>query len=119
MLYFSNWRSYNKHTNIYSIYDWGIQHMAAKVSYTSYDYKDISIVPVIVSFDTKGRIVPLYVRIAGESYRIDSFYVQKRFESIFTFCCQLIVGDCLKPLQLTYYKEEDVWGIAASTQSLF
>ena len=33
------------------------------VSYTSYDYKSMKVVPVIASFDTEGHIKPLYVRI--------------------------------------------------------
>ncbi|MCQ2521808.1 MAG: hypothetical protein MJ105_05465 [Lachnospiraceae bacterium] len=93
--------------------------MAAKISYTTYDYKEVTLVPVIASFDTAGRIVPLYVRLSGEVYRVDSFFVNERFENIKSFRCQILVRDTLKPLQLTYYKEEDVWGIAANSASLF
>ena len=37
--------------------------MPAQVSYTSYDYAPVEIIPVIASFDSEGHIRPLYVRI--------------------------------------------------------
>lgn len=85
--------------------------MAATVSYTSFDYKHVQMVPVIASFDTKGRIVPLYVRIEENVYRIESFYPKCKFSGIEEFHCELIDGNYRKPLLLTYYKNEDVWAI--------
>lgn len=83
--------------------------MAGFVSYTSFDYKPVNIVPVIASFDSEGHIVPLYVRINGESYKIASHWVNSTFSNSVEYKCKVIDGDSLKPLSLTYYRNEGVW----------
>lgn len=80
-------------------------------SYTSYDFMPMDIVPVIASFDTSGHIKPLYVRIGEESYKICSYWIQRKFANILEFNCQIIVGKYKKPLLLAYYQAEGVWGI--------
>lgn len=91
--------------------------MSAVISYTSYDYKPITIVPVIASFDTDGHIAPLYVRINGESYKVDSFWTSCKFANSIEFHCKLIDHDIRKPLLLTYYKAEDIWAIPRAEKS--
>ena len=85
--------------------------MSATVSYTSFDYRPVHIVPVIASFDTDGHMKPLYVRINGESYKVSSCWTKTTFENAVEFTCKVIVGDYLKPLSLTYYRREGMWTI--------
>lgn len=85
--------------------------MSTRISYTSFDYEDVTIVPVIASFDTRGRICPLYVRIDGTSYKIDSYTFTSRYAHITEFTCRIIDGNSLKPLSLTYYTAEGMWTI--------
>ena len=83
-------------------------------SYTSYDYMPVKIVPVIASFDSKGQIRPLYVRIDEASYKIYSCFLRNRFANLLEFSCQILVEQYQKPLLLTYYRAEEVWGIPIS-----
>lgn len=85
--------------------------MSTTISYTSYDYDPTTIVPVIASFTTDGHISPLYVRIHGDSLKVDTFWVRSRFKNKIEFHCKVIDQDCLKPIILTYYLNEGVWGI--------
>ena len=81
------------------------------VSYTSYDYKSMKVVPVIAYFDTEGHIKPLYVRIESNSYKIHSYWVKSCFVNVSEFHCQVLDGDILRPLVLSYYQSEGIWGI--------
>ena len=85
--------------------------MTKIVSYNSFDYAKDNSVPVIASFDSKGRIAPLYVRIAGVPYKIDSYWTSYSFRNVVNFNCKIIDNDYLKPLSLTFYREEGVWTI--------
>lgn len=85
--------------------------MASIVSYHSHDYKPTDLTPVIASFDTEGHICPLYVRIHGESFKIDSFWVKYAFAHTIEFHCKIQDHGFLRPLVLTYYQSEGVWGI--------
>ena len=83
--------------------------MGAITSYTSFDYEPVNMVPVIASFDTEGHMTPLWVRINGNAYKIESFWVSTHFIDIIEYKCKVIDGNCLKPLNLTYYGREKVW----------
>lgn len=83
--------------------------MATIVSYTSYDFKPNTIVPVIASFDTEGHVKPLYVRIGELSLKVHSSWLKPSFSDVLEFNCQLIDGDYLKPLILRYFQKETVW----------
>lgn len=93
--------------------------MSATTSYTSHDYKPVTPVPVIASFDSDGHISPLYVRLEGVSYKIDTFWIKSSFANIIEFNCKVITTDeevpdeqrRLIPLLLTYYQSECVWTI--------
>lgn len=69
-----------------------------------------TIVPAIISFDTKGNIVPLYIRVGTESYRIVTSY-RTYPESELFFRCQIEVDDRLVETTLIYHKSEHVWSI--------
>lgn len=81
------------------------------VSYNSFDYKPIHTVPVIASFDSQGHIAPLWVRINGQAYKIESFWSSHCFRNIVDFKCKIIDGESLRPLALTFYREEGMWTI--------
>lgn len=83
--------------------------MGAIISHNSFDYQQITIVPVIASFNTEGKIKPLYVRIKDKSYKIDSFWVMYTFTNITEFNCKISDGENIYPLKLTYYHAEGVW----------
>ena len=85
--------------------------MGAAKSYTSFDYKPGKMVPVVASFDTSGHIVPLWVRINGAAYKINSFWISSHFLDICEYRCKIIDGDYQKPLTLIYYGKERIWFI--------
>lgn len=82
--------------------------MGATVSYNSYDISGEAIVPVIASFDASGNIIPLYVRINGESFRILSSTLVCSL-GLISFNCQVENYGVAKPLTLTYHPRESVW----------
>ena len=79
------------------------------ISHSDFDCTSTIIVPVIVSFDSNGKINPLYVRIHGASYKIDSSYMHTNFINTIDFNCKVIDGDSIKPLLLTFHRKEGVW----------
>lgn len=85
--------------------------MNGQISYTSYDYTPMDIIPVIASFDSDGHIKPLFVRINGESYKVHSSWVRKGFTGSTEFNCKIIDRDYLKPIVITYHRAEGVWTI--------
>lgn len=82
-----------------------------KVSYTSFDYAPVDIVPVIASFDSEGHIKPLYVRINNEILKIDSCWVSSTFHNTTEFKCKVIDNNRIKPLKLTFHATESMWTI--------
>jgi len=91
--------------------------MSAHVSYTSYDHIECNIVSVIASFDTEGRIRPLYVRIGEESLKILSSWLKPSYPGFFEFRCQVIDNGVRKPLILEYHSRENVWIIPKDVYS--
>lgn len=85
--------------------------MGKQVSYNSHDYTSVEVVPVIASFDSEGRIAPLYVRIDGTAYRVKSYWIKSSFANSVSFNCQVMDGDYLKPVLLTYFQDETLWTI--------
>ena len=83
--------------------------MSGIYSFRSHDYMPVHIVPVIASFDTDGHIVPIYVRLGGKSYKYQSHWENSRFVGQLKFAASLWMVE--KPLILTFFKEENVWGI--------
>ena len=83
-----------------------------QTSYTSYDFRPVTVVPVIASFDSDGRISPLYVRIQGEPLKIQSFRIRNagRFNTT-EFHCMIISQDKLIPLAITFHQFENIWTI--------
>ena len=82
----------------------------ARNSYTDYSYLKPKKVSVIASFDTNGKIRPLYVRIGSESYKISTFREKSRFSNVTEFHCQ-IDRDKGSQVILTFYQADGFWGI--------
>ncbi len=91
--------------------------MGTIVSYTNFDYTGEKLIPVIASFDTRGNVRPLYVRMEGSSRKVYSFSVLSRFHNVLEFRCMVETqdGKGKAPLQLTYYFEDKVWTIPRGT----
>lgn len=71
-------------------------------------------VPVIASFDTQGRITPLYVRLHGEAHRILSYWVRNpQFLNVVDYSCKIEDNGFEKPLLLRYYYTESTWVVGA------
>lgn len=76
------------------------------------DSSHLKIVSVIASFDTSGNITPLYVRIGEDSLKIyNSVCSSASTYRLLSFDCEVMDGDLVKPLRLTYHSEEQVWTI--------
>ena len=86
--------------------------MSGQISYTSYDYRPVDIVPVVASFDTDGHIKPLWVRIGTSPYKvISSWRTNSMYSSIIHFNCKLQDGEYVRPLAISYHQEECLWTI--------
>lgn len=83
--------------------------MSEIISSNNFDCTGDIIVPVIASFDSHGKIKPLYVRINCDSYKINTSHVTCNFVNTVDFNCQVIDGNCLKPLLLTFHRREGMW----------
>ena len=84
----------------------------SRISYNSYDYLPVDCVPVIASFDGDGHVAPLYVRIKGRAFKVDSYWVKgSYYRNIIDFNCKIMDGDKLIPLSLTYHQNESMWTI--------
>ena len=88
-----------------------------RISYTSYDYMQTNVVPVIASFDSEGHISPLYVRVQGEPFKIHSFWIKSsgRFNLI-EYNCKLLKGNRIMHLNLIYHQAENIWTIPDELQ---
>lgn len=87
--------------------------MAQYISRTSYDHIPAHIVSVIASFDSKGHIKPLYVRIGDEPLKVHSSWIRPTRPGMVVFHCNVEDGNQMKPLILTYHPKENVWTIPA------
>lgn len=71
----------------------------------------LQIVSVIASFDTEGKVKPLYVRIGTDSYKIATSWLEPGIGNIKTYQCQIEDGNTLKPLKLKHHVQEFMWTI--------
>lgn len=81
------------------------------VSHGLKDSPNLQIVSVIAAFDADGNIKPLYVRIGEESLKVYSVSIKHKYNGIIDYRCQVIDGDYLKPIDLTYHAREYLWTI--------
>ena len=85
--------------------------MGTIISYDLRDCTHLKIVPVISSFDREGNISPLYVRIDGESLKIYNAYQVDSPYKLLHFKCEVMIFDCVRPLDLMYHVNEHTWSI--------
>lgn len=78
-------------------------------SYTAFDVDLVEPVSVLASFDTVGKISPVFVRINEYSCKILSFWILKKFGSSTDFNCTVEYANQKLPIRLTYYDSEHVW----------
>lgn len=83
--------------------------MAATVSRGLHDCTHIRIVSVISSFNCTGHIIPLYVRIGGESLKVYNAYESGSTHRILHFNCEIMNHGVVKPLKLSYHMADLVW----------
>lgn len=84
------------------------------ISHNSYDFLEATVVPVIASFNSDSKIAPLYIKIAGETYKIHSF-TERQQETwslhFYVFDCKIVVYNQIKSIELTYRTNERLWTI--------
>lgn len=85
--------------------------MVAIVSHGLHDCRHLQLVPVISSFDKEGNVTPLYVRINKESFKIYNSYQSNSTIQLLHFKCEVMVGDCVRPLELMYHVNEHKWSM--------
>lgn len=67
-------------------------------------------VPVIASFDTSGKIIPLYMRFEGLRLKIDHIKLfDDRMIYVIKFCCEITLQDRVQEMILYYHKKNDMW----------
>lgn len=67
-------------------------------------------VPVIASFDTKGRIVPLFIRYEGLKLKVDHLkWTDDRMAFALKYCCEITLQDRVQGVILYYHKRLDMW----------
>lgn len=77
----------------------------------SYGSDPIELVPVIASYDTQGRIRPLYVRIRDDRYKVENYWIKRSIANTIDFNVTLSKGDMIFKLILTYHLRETAWTI--------
>lgn len=85
--------------------------MAGVVLRNLNECKHLKIVPVISSFDSKGNIVPLYLRVDGVSLKIyNPFLYESTYERL-TFQCDVLDYNRVKQIRLSYHIEKHLWSV--------
>lgn len=71
---------------------------------------NLVVVPVIASFDTQGKIMPIYLRYEGLKLKIDHVkWTDDRMVYVKKFCCEITLQDRVQEVILYYHKKIDVW----------
>ncbi|EET59300.1 hypothetical protein BRYFOR_08823 [Marvinbryantia formatexigens DSM 14469] len=87
--------------------------MRTQLTDSSYFPESMTVVPVIVSFDKCGNMLPLYIGIHGESFKILSSYQSSspRFQKYKQFQCRVEDHGIIRQVELTYHPGECFWTI--------
>lgn len=82
------------------------------VSHGLHDCTHLTPVSVISSFDSHGNILPLYVRINGESIKIDTAYLSSDSNHrILHYNCEATDGEIVKAIKLWYHINDMTWSM--------
>lgn len=79
----------------------------------SFDSSSMTVVPVIASFNTKGKIKPLYVRIGEQSLKIVSCWFQNEV-LVLKFHCKVQLDEYVKDIILIYHPAHFFWTVDSS-----
>jgi len=77
----------------------------------SYAGDPVELVPVIASYDTQGRIRPLFVRINSEEYKVENYWEKYSCGNNVDYNCTLSRENRTYKLILTYHIRETTWSI--------
>lgn len=77
----------------------------------SYGGDQIELVPVIASYDTEGRIKPLYVRIKDDRYKVENYWIKYSVSNNIDYNVTLSKDGYTYKLILTYHIRETSWTI--------
>lgn len=66
-------------------------------------------IAVIASFDSKGNIAPLWLRIAGYKFKVESYVIKKAQMGIYTFVCSIIDNDIQKEVVIYFNARDGLW----------
>lgn len=84
--------------------------MPAIISHNSYNSSTMIPVSVIVSYDTSGNSLPLYVGHKGESYKVLSASL-KDTGSLDLFDCKIDICGRVRNVTLTYHRSLNMWTV--------
>lgn len=78
----------------------------------SYCGDPVEVVPVIASYDTDGRVKPLYVRISENEYKVENCWIKPSIAgNSLDFNCSLLRDNRVYKVVLTYHIRETTWTI--------
>lgn len=85
----------------------------ATISRFPYEYQKGETIPVIASFSDNGKVLPLYLRINEESYKVIECHEVDNNRSVAEFRC--FIEDCgiRKEVRVKYFYAEAIWFIAS------
>ena len=81
------------------------------VSKDNYDGMGVKKISVIASFDNKGNVSPLYVRIGEDSWKVKSFSLKTENKNILIFGCNVFFDNEVRPVTLSFHRNDNVWTI--------
>ena len=74
--------------------------------------KNLILTPVIASFDTEGKIRPLYFSFEGLRLKIDNIKcIKKLTDSQIEFACEITLIDRVKTAYFVYHTNYRAWSI--------
>lgn len=82
------------------------------VSRTTYDFEKGETIPAIASFDDKGRIVPLYLRVNGISCRVLNYVQKSNNHRVLEYQCDVEDNGMRRWLHIKYCYAEGIWMMA-------
>lgn len=74
----------------------------------------LHLVSVIASYDCDRNIRPLYLRIGNDALKIHNSVIIEDTSTLLTFRCEVMNGDIVKIVNLTYFSNERLWALKIS-----
>ena len=68
------------------------------------------LVPVIASFSTEGKMIPIYFSVEGIKIKIDRIiWAKENLACGYDYKCGICVSDVMEEIELTYHKDRNMW----------